>query len=303
MRLTPAAETQKGNRMIKAMKSLGCLSLLLTATACNTMVWDLEALRETQPTGAAFERALAREYLAFSESEAQQFDWTSSNYFARKGRAAAEGQIPLPEVVGDWRVDRTSVPALEQGRAQLMAALDGNARERLPDQAARAQALFDCWVEQQVEGWQTDHIAACRDGFSAALAALDAPPPQPAPQPAAAPPAAPPIPDVYMVFFDFDRDNLSPVGERVLDRVVEDFRRGEMSRIRLTGHTDLAGPDIYNQNLSERRVQAVSRYLQERGVETAQVETEAVGESRPRVPTQDGAAEAENRRVEIVLER
>ena len=45
---------------------------------------------------------------------------------------------------------------------------------RGPHMSARAQAQFDCWVEQAEEGHQTDHIAVCRTGFLNAMLDVDA---------------------------------------------------------------------------------------------------------------------------------
>jgi len=71
----------------------------------------------------------------------------------------------------------------------------------------------------------------------------------------------------------------------------------------VTGHTDRAGKSDYNQVLSERRTAAVFGGLLDNGVDPSIVKRNALGENQPAVTTPDGAREARNRRVEILLSR
>ena len=64
----------------------------------------------------------------------------------------------------------------------------------------------------------------------------------------------------------------------------------------LAGHTDTSGSAQYNLGLAERRNNAVRNYMTGRGVPAGQISSEALGETRPRVPTADGVREAQNRR-------
>jgi outer membrane protein OmpA-like peptidoglycan-associated protein len=69
----------------------------------------------------------------------------------------------------------------------------------------------------------------------------------------------------------------------------------------IAGHADRSGPEAYNQVLSERRARNVAQALGERGIPASTMGVEAYGESQPRVPTDDGVREPQNRRVEIVF--
>jgi OmpA-OmpF porin, OOP family len=73
-----------------------------------------------------------------------------------------------------------------------------------------------------------------------------APPPPP---PAAAQPAAP----SFMVFFDWDRADITPQALNTIRQAVQQFRTRGNARITATGHTDRSGPDSYNMALSLRR--------------------------------------------------
>jgi OOP family OmpA-OmpF porin len=214
------------------MLNLALAAPLMLLAACT---YNLEELRTTTPTGDAFTQALSREYLDFANFEADKmYDWIDQDHFAAKGLQAARGEVVLPEKVEDWGVPEDKVAEISAARARLMTALDGGGRTVAPDRAAVAQARFDCWVEQWEEGWQFDHIAACRDQFFAALGDLETalkPKMMPAPQPA--PVAA--APAVSLVFFDFDSAVLTPEARAIVRNAAQQARRGGTARLEVTG--------------------------------------------------------------------
>jgi len=130
------------------------------------------------------------------------------------------------------------------------------------------------------------------------------PPPMmaPAPMPAAAPAMAPP-PNArtFLVFFDFDRYNLTPDARRVIEAAAASYKANGVARIEVSGYTDLAGTQAYNLRLSQRRADAVSGYLLRQGVAKNVLDVKWFGKEHPRVPTPDGVREPQNRRVEIVM--
>lgn len=129
------------------------------------------------------------------------------------------------------------------------------------------------------------------------------PPPPPAPAPAAAPAPAPRLPETYIVFFAFDRSELSPVAAQVLDRAIADYRATGMTNVRIEGNADRSGADAYNQRLSQRRADAVANYLRQKGIAQGSIQTVANGENKPRVPTADGVRNDENRNAQIFLRK
>ena len=115
-------------------------------------------------------------------------------------------------------------------------------------------------------------------------------------------PAAVPAPArSFLVFFDFDRADLTDRARQILGDAAAAWMHGTSTRVELAGHTDRAGLPRYNQRLSERRAEVVAAELERRGVPRTSMTVQAFGESRPLVPTADGAREPQNRRVEIVL--
>ena len=281
--------------------------LALVLAGCG-VTYDYEALRRLESKGGDFTQALSREYKAFALYEADQmYDWPDAAHFGDKAMLSAQGVVAMPERLADWRLPSAEAGAIAAPRARLMAALDGGARHRSPATAARAQARFDCWVEQQEENWQIDHIRRCRDGLHAALAELEGPPPVAGPAPVhravyerrhAERPATG---DTYALFFAFDRADLQGDELATVEVIAALARRGGAARIVLGGHADRAGTEAHNWALSRRRAETVRTALIARGVEPERILANAYGETRPSVDTPDGMAEPRNRRVEVVV--
>lgn len=125
--------------------------------------------------------------------------------------------------------------------------------------------------------------------------------PAPAPAPAPAPPAPPPVARNYIVFFDWDRADITAEAAAILRSAAENAKTGGISRIQATGHADRSGTQSYNLRLSERRARAVQAELTKLGIGSEQVAVDWKGELEPLVPTDDGVREPQNRRVEIVF--
>jgi outer membrane protein OmpA-like peptidoglycan-associated protein len=118
-----------------------------------------------------------------------------------------------------------------------------------------------------------------------------APAPAPAPAPAR----------TYLVFFDWDRADLTDRARQIIADAAQNSRSVRATRIEVAGHADRSGSDAYNLRLSQRRADAVAAELVRQGVNRGEITIQAFGESRPLVPTADGVREPQNRRVEIVL--
>ncbi len=131
------------------------------------------------------------------------------------------------------------------------------------------------------------------------------PPPPPAPPVAAAPavsaPPAPAAARTYLVFFDWDRAELTARARQIVAEAASASTHVQTTRIEVDGYTDLSGTAAYNQRLSVRRAQSVKVELVRDGVAENEIAIHGYGESNPLVPTAKGVREPQNRRVEIVL--
>jgi len=128
---------------------------------------------------------------------------------------------------------------------------------------------------------------------------FNAPPPPP-PAPAAMPAPPPMAPKVFIVFFDWDKDVITPEGEQIIQQAADAYRAGAPVQLQVTGYTDRSGSPGYNQRLSERRANNVAKALAALGVPKSQMIVSGRGENDNRVPTAPGVREPQNRRVEIV---
>jgi hypothetical protein len=114
-----------------------------------------------------------------------------------------------------------------------------------------------------------------------------------------APPPAPATAPSYMVFFDWDRSDLSQQALATIQQAADAYKRGSNPRLTAIGHTDTSGPEGYNMALSIRRANAVKNALVRDGVPATQIEVVGKGKHDLLVPTADGVREPQNRRVEI----
>ena len=137
------------------------------------------------------------------------------------------------------------------------------------------------------------------------LGAAPEPAPRPAPAPAPAPmppPAAAPVtPPSYMVFFDWDRSNLSAQALNTIKQAAQAYKTKGNARITATGHTDTSGSEQYNMALSLRRANAVKDALVREGVPATAISVIGRGEQGLLVQTGPNVREPQNRRVEITF--
>ncbi len=126
-----------------------------------------------------------------------------------------------------------------------------------------------------------------------------APPPAAAPPPMAAP--APTPARTYLVFFDWDRSDLSSRATQIIAEAATASTHVQVTRINVNGYTDSSGTPKYNQALSIRRAESVANELVKDGVSRSEIDIKGFGESHPLVQTGPGVREPQNRRVEIIL--
>jgi len=123
----------------------------------------------------------------------------------------------------------------------------------------------------------------------------------PAPVAAAAAVPAPAPARTYLVFFDWDKADLTPRARQIIADAAQASTRVATTRIEVGGHADRTGTAQYNQQLSMRRAQNVAAELVRLGVARNAIDINAFGDTRPLVATGPNTREPQNRRVEIVL--
>ena len=109
---------------------------------------------------------------------------------------------------------------------------------------------------------------------------------------------------VVAIGFALNSADISPSGQATLDQLATDFSQFPQAQLEVQAHTDSQGSEAYNQDLSQRRAEAVQAYLIEQGVKAEQLTAVGYGESQPRASNDNAEGRAQNRRVEFkVLQR
>jgi OOP family OmpA-OmpF porin len=121
------------------------------------------------------------------------------------------------------------------------------------------------------------------------------------PAPIVAPVPAPAPARTYLVFFDWDRADLTDRARQIIAEAAAASTRVSYTRIEVQGNADRSGTPQYNLGLSKRRAETVAAELVRRGVPRTAIDIQAFGDTRPLVPTAAGVREPQNRRVAIIL--
>jgi outer membrane protein OmpA-like peptidoglycan-associated protein len=82
-----------------------------------------------------------------------------------------------------------------------------------------------------------------------------------------------------IVMFEWDSNIISTKGEKLLDKVAEVMKENPDLNLVLTGYASVEGNTDYNQDLSQRRVDAVHVTLMQKGVKGNRMTTSANGET------------------------
>lgn len=109
-------------------------------------------------------------------------------------------------------------------------------------------------------------------------------------------------PERFVVYFPLGEARLDAQAQSTVAAAADAYQRTGAANILVRGYTDTSGSVDFNQALSESRQQAVTDELVRLGVPQTAISGLALGETQLAVPTGDGVPEAQNRRVEILVE-
>ena len=103
------------------------------------------------------------------------------------------------------------------------------------------------------------------------------------------------------VLFDTGRAELKSGATRKVDQLAQFLMEHPDRRVQIEGFTDSVGTDSYNEDLSQRRADAVKAALINRGIEPSRIGTEGYGKAYPVANNNDSGGRQLNRRVEVVI--
>lgn len=101
------------------------------------------------------------------------------------------------------------------------------------------------------------------------------------------------------VYFDTNKSNVKGTSAQTLQKMAGIFKEYPKTVILVEGHTDSAGPEDYNMNLSRQRAESVTNYLIGQGIEASRFTTKWYGEAQPKADNSTSEGKAQNRRVEL----
>jgi OOP family OmpA-OmpF porin len=133
----------------------------------------------------------------------------------------------------------------------------------------------------------------------------EAPPPPPVAQAAPPPPPPPPAPKprekivLRGVHFDFNKAKIRPGDAAVLDEAAETLKSHPSLNVDVNGYCDAIGSVAYNLKLSQRRADAVARYLEQHGVAVSHLIAHGYGKTDFVASNDTAEGRAQNRRVEL----
>lgn len=103
------------------------------------------------------------------------------------------------------------------------------------------------------------------------------------------------------VLFDTGRAQLNPGAATKMDQLAQFLSQHPDRRAEIDGFTDSVGSDAYNEDLSQRRANAVKAALVTRGVDPTRINTQGYGKAYPVASNTDSGGRQLNRRVEVVI--
>lgn len=293
---------------MKVKKMLNKLLLAIVALIMVSGCTSLDQLKkhEINPK-IGFKESLAQKYKDFAVREEAQYDWADSAYFARKALRALKGADVLPENVDSWDIAEQEHDNLLWGRSRVMNVRTSEVMNKYPEELAEVQSLYDCWIEEQEEAWQTEDINKCRMDFLLAVTELEKKV-MPAFPKVSVEDIKPVVEQteegsaIYedrIVYFSLGSSKMNNTGKKIVGELLETIKEMKSFVINVNGHTDTSGSNELNDILSQKRANSVANEFIAGGVDKSNIVTKAFGESAPFKPTADGVKEPLNRRVEI----
>jgi len=103
------------------------------------------------------------------------------------------------------------------------------------------------------------------------------------------------------IYFDYDKAEIKPEYGSFLSSMAKVVMSHSDLRVKVTGHTDADGSDVYNIDLSKRRAEAIIAYFVSLGLARDRIQIEFKGESDPVGDNATDSGKQLNRRVDFAF--
>tara|TARA_A100001015_G_scaffold321532_1_gene452780 strand:+ start:2308 stop:3234 length:927 start_codon:yes stop_codon:yes gene_type:complete len=291
--------------------------LILIINSCAH--FKIEKLEKNEFNGKDVFSLLSKEYKNFAKYELYDMhDELDANYFAYKGLIALNDNIVFPENPKKWKLSEENFNIFMKYFTHINELIEQQVHKKDPKVFSKMLIGYDCWIEQQEENWQTNHIKKCKDQFESnyekIINALNNKEPK---KSISSKRNKDNIinednteeknPNVILeeklhvrVFFNFDSFMLNSAEKNKLQDIIEKAKKNKELTIYIEGHTDTKGPHLYNLALSNKRASFIRNYLKEIKVMN-KILIEGFGEKKPLLTTLDNVKEKKNRRAEVTI--
>ena len=273
------------------MKTTTCLMLGVSALAiagCTNLpgsslgaTWGAERYLNGTHGGDDFNGSLASEYTEVARRAAfKDTLWLNSTAYIAKAQQAEAGVTPPLWTPAEIGVNGDAASLYDT----VVATIAAN-RDARPAACARTQVMWDQYLEALRGGANfciaPEDARALLDEALAACGIVG--------------------PTNFIVYFGFDKTNLTDAARATVDEVIAAVNAMGTSALSLVGHADTVGSVGYNQGLSEARARRVSEALTARGVPAGAMTLAGRSENDLAIATGDNVREPLNRRVQITL--
>lgn len=220
--------------------------VILLIVGCKS---QLQKSKELNFDDKNFNSNLSKYYANFATQEAEKYDWFDSEYFAKKAINASHNMNIPPENPKDWQIkDSFSKKEVMSAYNKLNLLLNDKNKNLYPVQLARAQANYDCWVEELEEGWQKDDIKMCKDNFFKFISEINNS-------------FAPKVNNKLIVFYEFNETELNDNQILQIKKFIKSQNTRNNCAINIEGHADYTGSKEHNDKISLIRAQKVSKVI------------------------------------------
>lgn len=103
------------------------------------------------------------------------------------------------------------------------------------------------------------------------------------------------------IFFEFDKFDLKKESRTEMGKLISFLQKNPKMKIEISGHTDNIGSKLYNQQLSEKRANAVKEYLVQNGVSSDRLQSKGFGDAKPIADNSTEDGRTKNRRTEFSI--
>jgi len=261
---------------VSALAIAGCSNL---PEASLSATFGAERYLNGTHGGDGFTGHLASEYTEVARRAAfRDVAWLNSTAYITKARQAEGGVIPPM-----WTPAEVGVNGDATALYDVVVSTIAANREARPAACARTQVMWDQYLRARASTWCITPADA-RALLDEALAACGIVGPK-----------------NFIVYFGFDKSNLTDAARATVDEVVAAVNAMGTTALSLVGHADTVASVAYNQGLSEARARRVSDALTARGVPAGAMTLAGRSENDLAVATGDNVREPLNRRVTITL--